>query len=167
MTEEIQALLRLLDEEAVRYTALLEMARRKADLLSSRGSVTEIQALAGREARFVEEVVGLERERVSLMRRIASAFEGKLPQLTVSALCDRLPGDLSTQLSRAAASITATLTELKTVNRLNAALLKQELSLISFSFDLLTNAGARATYSNPAVAQPANPRLSALLDARA
>jgi flagellar biosynthesis/type III secretory pathway chaperone len=101
------------------------------------------------------------------MRQVASLLESKVPQLTVSALCDRLPGDLSTQLSRATASITATLSELKTVNRLNAALLSQELSLINFSLDLLTNAGGRATYSNPAGAAPVTAGLSALLDARA
>lgn len=168
MTDNITALLRLLDEEAARYDLLLNLARRKADLLSSRADVGEIEAVAGEEAKLVDEVLSLERDRLSVMRQVAVALGDKVPQLTVSALCARLSGDLSERLSRAVASLTGTLSELKTVNRLNAALLRQELALVNFSLDLLTNASARVTYANPTTVPPAKGAgLAALLDARA
>lgn len=169
MTEETTALLHLLDEEAARYRLLLELARRKADLLSSRAAVAEIEAVAGEEAALIQELLPLERERLTVMRRLAASLEDKLPQLTVSALCARLPEPLSDRLARATATLSATLSGLKTVNRLNAALLRQELALVNFSLDLLTNAARRPTYANPAGSlQPgARTACSALLDARA
>ncbi len=168
MTEDVTALLRLLDEEAARYALLLELARRKADLLSSRADVAELEAVANQEAGLLDEVLPLERDRLAVMRRLAAALENKLPHLTVSALCARLPGELSDRLNRATASLTATLAELKAVNRLNAALLRQELALVNFSLDLLTNAPGRVTYANPAGATPSGGiGCSALLDARA
>jgi flagellar biosynthesis/type III secretory pathway chaperone len=168
MTEDTVTLLTLLDEEAVRYRALLELARRKADLLSSRAPVAEIEALADREADLINQILPLERERLVVMRRLAAAVEDRMPQLTVSALCARLPEQVSDRLSRATASLTATLAQLKDLNRLNAALLRQELALVNFSLDLLTNAARRITYTNPASAAPAGGvPMSALLDARA
>lgn len=167
MTDNVTALLQLLDEEAGKYSVLLKLARRKADLLSSRADVAEIEAVAGQEAKLLDEVLALERERLSVMHRLAAALEDKVPQLTVSALCARLPGGLSNRLSRVVASFNATLGELKTVNRLNAALLRQELALVNFSLDLLTNAPGRVTYDNPAGVSTTGGACSALLDARA
>lgn len=168
MTDNVTALLQLLDEEAAQYSALLNLARRKADLLSSRADVAEVEAVAGQEAKLLSELLVLERERLAVMHRLASDLEDKVPQLTVSALCARLPGDLSHRLSRVMASLNATLGELKTVNRLNAALLRQELALVNFSLDLLTNASGQVTYANPAgVPAAGGAGCSALLDARA
>ncbi|MDI6869869.1 MAG: flagellar protein FlgN [Bacillota bacterium] len=166
MTEDVATLLRLLDEEAARYTMLLQLARRKADLLSSRADAAEIEAVANEEASLIDEVLPLERDRLAVMRRLAASLEDKVPQLTVSALCARLPGDVSHRLSRATASLSATLEELRTVNRLNAALLQQELALVNFSLDLLTNTAGRGTYANPAGTPPAG-GCPAFLDARA
>ncbi|MGE5553706.1 MAG: flagellar protein FlgN [Betaproteobacteria bacterium] len=168
MTEDVTALLRLLDEEVARYASLLKLARRKADLLSSRADVAEVEAVAKQEANLLDEVLPLERDRLAVMRRLAATLEAKLPQLTVSALCARLPGELSSRLNRAAASLCATLEELKTVNRLNAALLRQELALVNFSLDLLTNTAGRGIYNNPADGGPVRRAgCAALLDARA
>jgi flagellar biosynthesis/type III secretory pathway chaperone len=168
MSEDVSALLRLLDEEAARYARLLELARRKADLLSSRADAAELEAVAGREVGLLDEILPLERDRVAVMRRLAAALEDRLPALTVSALCARLPGDLSDRLNRATAALAATLAELKTVNHLNAALLRQELALVNFSLDLLTNAAGRGTYANPADGAPGRGAGgAALLDARA
>jgi flagellar biosynthesis/type III secretory pathway chaperone len=168
MTEDTATLLRLLDEEAARYSMLLELARRKADLLSSRAPVAELERLAGREAELINQILPLERERLVVMRRLAASVEDRMPQLTVSALCARLPQPASTHLSRATAALSATLSELKNLNRLNSALLRQELALVNFSLDVLTNAAGRITYANPASAAPAGGvPMSALLDARA
>lgn len=168
MTEEIAALLRLLDEEAAQYVLLLTLARRKADLLSSRAPVEDVENVASQEAQLVNELLPLERDRVEVMRRLAAKLGDKLPQLTVSALCNRLSSDWSDRLGRAMTSLSLTLSELKTVNRLNAALLKQELALVNFSLDVLTNVTSRAVYGNPAAgAVPAGGlNCSALLDAR-
>ncbi|HHW13573.1 MAG TPA: flagellar protein FlgN [Firmicutes bacterium] len=168
MQEDVALLQRLLTEEAARYTSLLGLARRKADLLSSRASVSEVEDVAGQEARVLDELARLERDRMKAMGRLAEAFGLPAPALTVSALCARLPGELAEPLSRLAGALSSTLAELKAVNGLNAGLLRQELALVSFSLDLLTNAPGRATYQNPAGASGAGGTGSAaLLDARA
>lgn len=168
MTEDITALLRLLDEEAAQYSLLLAVARRKADLLSSRAPVEDVESVTGQEARLINELLPLERDRVEVMRRLATELGDKLPQLTVSALCARLSGDWPDRLGRAMTCLSSTLAELKTVNRLNAALLKQELALVNFSLDVLTNASGRAIYANPATGTGPAGGLgcAALLDAR-
>lgn len=168
MQEDVVLLQRLLSEEAAGYASLLGLARHKADLLSSRAGVSEVEAVAAREARVLDELSRLEQERARVMDRLSETLGLPAADLTVSALCARLPGESAESLAQLAGTLSATLADLKAVNGLNAGLLRQELALVSFSLELLTNAPARAIYQNPAGASGAGRAGSAaLLDARA
>jgi flagellar biosynthesis/type III secretory pathway chaperone len=157
-----------MDAELEKYRSLLNLARRKADLLTSRAPVAEIEGVVEAEASLVAEIVRVEQTRLAVMHELTAGL-GLAPKATLADVATAAGGTESKSLTSVGTSTVRVLKELRDVNRLNEALLSQELALIDFSLDLYTNRGADhpGTYSFAGEAQRSPGASSVILDAKA
>lgn len=157
-----------MDAELEKYRSLLSLARRKADLLTSRAPVAEIEGVVEAETSLITEIARAERIRLSIMHEITVGL-GLAPTATLAEVATAAGGSESQSLASVGTATVQVLKELRDVNRLNDALLSQELALINFSLDLYTNRGSvhPGTYSYAGEAQRSPGAGSVILDAKA
>lgn len=168
MAVGFEKLLSIMDQELVKYQSLLALARRKADLLSSRAPVSQVEEIVEAEAALVADIVRQEQIRLAVMRELTTGL-GLKPNATLLDVAEATGGETSETLTGVGDATVKLLKELREVNRFNEALLSQELAWVNFSLDLYTNrdAGNPGTYSHAGRALQSPGSNSVLLDARA
>jgi len=147
MQEQWAQLGRLLDQVNELYTAILELGRKKREILVQ-GKTAELENITRDEEFLVRQVGKLEMERSELLRRLTRFY--KLPQdISLQQLYGQAEPEAGQRLAKQGAKLTSLLNELKTVNGHNMQLIQQAMQFIDYNVNLLTRAVSDSNYGPP------------------
>ena len=140
---EIQALKENLTGQLTLYRELTELGEVKKEALV-KNNILEIQAITSREEALVLEGTRLEKERLMYLKEIAKPL-GVLPEaLTISELVKHFP-----ELNGIRNELDDVLSKLQRIHQLNTELLKQAVSLVNVTLNMLTSPQTKNLYNRP------------------
>jgi flagellar biosynthesis/type III secretory pathway chaperone len=145
VTDEKQ-LLDIFDELLQAHEALLSLVHEKKDILIQ-GQLDKLSALTVQEWRWIQRIESLEKERISHVSVFARE-KGLAEESLTARQLPSLLGDpfLSARMKGLIERLTSVLDELKKANELNAQLLRQSLTFVQMTLDLLTDTSNSIQY---------------------
>ena len=130
----------IIEAQQGHYERVLDMARRKTDVLVS-GDVKELEDITALEQDMIARLGKLEEQRECVLGEISSEFEVEPEELKMDYLCAQMPEDRAKDFLKVCEQLKETLNEIDEVNAVNQELIKRALDYINFSIDLLTDTG--------------------------
>lgn len=137
-----------MEKELEAYRAILELAKRKTEILKE-SKVTELELLTLDERAKVEEINSIEGEREHIARGLADSL-GVNERLDLSTMSQYFTEEGRAEFSEIKSDFVETIEELKRVNSLNETLIKDSLEYIDFSLNIMTSATVGGGYSQKA-----------------
>lgn len=147
----------ILGEQALVYGGLVELSRKKQQVLVE-GGTREFEAILESEQALLWRAGKLEEKRLQLQERLASEISVSAEKLSVSRLIDLIDEPMADRYRKLQSEILTSLDELGKLNQLNTRLIQRSLKYINATLELLTRLGPGATYSPDG--QPVARRLS-------
>ena len=154
MASLVDELVSVLTEEEKLYSALLECAEKKTQILID-ADVPALEQLTAVEQEKSDELLALGNKQVQLLNDIKTVLGKKDEQFTVTTLIGYLPSqpDVQEKLSTARNNLLDTATRVQQKNQQNEVLLKQAIELAEFDITLfksLRQAPETANYNRNA-----------------
>jgi len=137
--QEVDRLVEVLNQQADIYNHMLVKSKEKTDIIVN-GKVDELDKITKLEKTLVSDIAKLERERETLVNKIANEIGVSPDQATMSELIKRLDKNETGKLEGLRKKISDTLNELKRINDLNSMLIKNSLEYAEFSLNILSAA---------------------------
>ncbi|MHB9143845.1 MAG: flagellar protein FlgN [Symbiobacteriia bacterium] len=144
----VEPMIDALTEQLNLYRTLVDLSRRKRDLLV-KGGAAEFEAIVESEQALLWQAGRLEERRFALQTRVAREM-GLIPEdLTVSRLAPHVGEPAGSQLRSLQSDILRALAELGEVNEVNTKLIKQSLTYINAALQMVTAGGQRPAAYTP------------------
>jgi len=137
--QEINNLVEVLKQQADIYNYLLVKSKEKTDIIIN-GKVDELDKITKLEKTLVSNLTKLERERETLVNKIAKELGVSSDQAKLSELTKKLDKNETGKLEELREKISEILKELKHVNDLNSTLIENSLEYTEFSLNILSAA---------------------------
>lgn len=144
--EAVEELIRVLDEQAALYETLLDLSRRKRELLVQ-GGAAEFEALVDQEQAVLWQAARLEERRFGLQTNLAGTLGRDAAELNVTELLSLTQKPQTSRLSQLQQRISDTLGELGRVNEQNSLLIRKSLSYIEAALNRMTRDNAAPVYA--------------------
>lgn len=135
--ENLQKFVDLLEKECQLYGVLLELSRKKAQIITD-GDIAELEKMVEMEEQLVFELKGLEDEREDLVADFAQRHGVSSKDVTVSYLISQAEGEIKAKLKNLQDRLYGIIEEQRQINQINEKLIKNNLDFINFSIGLLT-----------------------------
>lgn len=134
----MENLIDVLGQENREYERLLDLARRKTQVIAS-ANLEDLQKITDDEQEMVGRISHLEKIRVEVTADIANVLNRDVTQLKLANLVDMMSGRPAEQEKLAAVhdSLKATVRELQRINEQNKKLLEDALEMVQFEMNLL------------------------------
>lgn len=139
-------LVTLLTEMAELYQAILELSRRKRDILIA-VKPQDLEAVTKQEELLILQAGKLEAARGKLMQQLAAASGVSADGLTLNDAKKLAGPAIAEKLDKIAADFDRIMAELAPVNQLNADLIQRALGFINYNINILTQSTAGPTYA--------------------
>lgn len=136
----------LLAEMADIYKAILELSRRKRDILIA-VKPQELEAVTKQEELLILQVGKLEAARGKLTRQLAADCGVSADSLTLSDVKKLAGPEIAEKLDKIGADFDRIMADLAPVNKLNAELIQRALGFINYNINILTQSTAGPTYA--------------------
>lgn len=139
----LSELTEVLAEQVAVFETLLDLSRRKRDVLVE-GGIPEFEAILEAEQALVWQAGKLEQRRLGLQEDVARLLGMAVEDVTMSAILAANPGPHEAELRRLQKHLGGLLADLDGLNAGNARLLKQSLDYINVAIAALGAEDARA-----------------------
>jgi len=133
----MEELKKIFDEEIKIYQEILKISKDKTDIIKG-NRVPELEAITKTEEELVANVIELEKKRIAKVKDICRQYGKEEKSLKIDELCEFVT-EGKEELQAFKVEITRILKELKKVNNLNDALIKNNLEYINFAVSIATN----------------------------
>jgi FlgN protein. len=147
-------LLASLEQLHAQYARLLELGAAKKDQVIQ-NRLNELMATTAKESRIIKQIVESERACRQWMKQFQQDM-GVRPKLRITlSEIERMVFSVEErqQLAAIRQKLADVTESLKRVNEINQQLIRQSVSFVEFSLDLLADAPEEVTYKNPALDQ--------------
>ena len=134
----MEKVIEILKKEYEIYQEMLKISEQKTDIIV-KDKVDELEEMTAREEEFVKQFIGLEKERVQIVKRFAVEHDLGDKIVKIPELCEYFP-EKKAEMMELRKDILAIVEKIKTKTELNAKLLKNSLEYINFSVGLATGA---------------------------
>lgn len=138
----------MLTQQSKIYEALVDLSKRKRELIIH-GGTAEFERVLSSEQALLWQAGRLEERRFALQRQLAASMGVEAGDLTLSRLADACEPDQAERLKRLQVTLVDTLGELGRLNEANTALLKKALSYVETALAALGRKGPGAAAYNP------------------
>ena len=132
----MEKVIEILKKEYEIYQEMLKISEQKTDIIV-KDKVDELEDMTAREEEFVRQFIGLEKERVQIVKQFAVEHGLGDRIVKIPELCEFVP-DSKDELMGLRKDILAIVEKIKNKTELNAKLLKNSLEYINFSVGLAT-----------------------------
>lgn len=146
-----------LEKQVQIYSELKKLADIKQKALVT-NNLQELEAVTVREEQLLIEAAHVEKERLLWVDQMTEKEGKSADELTLSELADRYP-----ELEDVKRNLENIVTDLMEVHELNTQLLKQAMSIVNFTLDMLTHQD-KNTYQRPGKNENAESKTLRLLD---
>lgn len=138
MASLMNELLEVLEKEEAGYRELIEASTRKKEVII-KADVENLEKIAGEEQEIAGKIKNIENRRISIMNDIANVLNRKVEELTIDVMIEVLKSQPKEQeeLVNIRSRLKDTLTEMKTINEENQALVNQAMEMIEFDLTLV------------------------------
>lgn len=155
MASLMEELIDVLEKENIEYEKLLELSKRKAEVIASR-NIAQIEKITDEEQIVVTGINRLDSKREEVTKDIANVINKDVETLKISALVSMLSRqpDQQKKLAMAHDRLKDTVSQLKMINEANQQLIAQSLEMIEFDLNLIRSmrqAPQTANYGRNAV----------------
>ncbi|HHV59489.1 MAG TPA: flagellar protein FlgN [Clostridiaceae bacterium] len=141
----INSLAEILEEEFKVYSGLLEIAKKKKQIIVD-GKVKELEQLVKVEQTCIIHAGKLERQREDIVAELCKEMGIDCNDATISGISNKIGREYSEKLEKGRQNLIKTIESLKTENALNARLIKNSLDYIDFSLNLMASLGSDGSY---------------------
>ena len=139
-------LLEVLNKESDIYEGILKLSKEKTDAIVA-GKISELESITRLEQSIILKLGKLERERESVVEKLAAGLKVKATEITLTNLINMLPEARQKNLKLQDGFIEI-LDKLSEANMLNSKLIQNSLDYIDFSINILAGTGAEGNYSS-------------------
>ncbi|HWR06976.1 flagellar protein FlgN [Sporomusa sp.] len=156
----------LLNQTLELYQALLQLSRKKRDILVE-AKPQELDLLTNQEEVLIIEAGKLETKRLTLTREIATAVGSATSGVVAwSAMIDWADSDTADKLKKLSEEFEQVTGELAKINEINTKLIEQSLDFIKYNINILSQSVVGPTYAPKGQTAPPGSSRS-ILDTRA
>lgn len=140
-------LLEVLNKESDIYEGILKLSKEKTDAIVA-GKISELESITRLEQSIILKLGKLERERESVVEKLAAGLKVKATEITLTNLINMLPEGQAEKFKNYRDGFIEILDKLSEANMLNSKLIRNSLEYIDFSINILAGAGAEGNYGN-------------------
>ncbi len=133
-------LIGILEQENRVYDDILKISKNKTNIIIE-GKVSELESIVKLEQSLVLQMGKLESQREEMIEKMSGFLKVDPADITITELMKYLEPGQAMKLKGVQDKLGNTLKELKGANELNSKLIKNSLDYISFSVNILTDAG--------------------------
>ncbi len=141
----LDQLVEILEEESNIYSQLLQVARKKKDMIVN-GKINDLEKLVKVEQACIVHVGKLENKREDVVSEICRELDVSADEMTISKLSEKVGEESFKKLQKKREEIVNTVNELKSENELNSKLIENSLEYIDFSLNLMANLDSDGSY---------------------
>lgn len=141
----LEDLVEILEEESKTYSQLLQIARKKKEIIVH-GKVNDLEKLVKVEQACIIHVGKLENRREDAINEVCRELGVSAEDITISGLSEKVGKESSKKLEKNRQEILNTVKELKSENEINSKLIKNSLEYIDFSLNLMANLNSDGSY---------------------
>jgi len=128
------------------YQSLLELSKRKKDILIS-ADAQELDSIIRQEQSIILKLGEFEKERQNVIKQIGDLHNVKADHLTLSQVLKLADEDSAKRLGHLGDSLKTIGTEITELNNINTQLIKQALHFVNYSINILARTVADSTYA--------------------
>lgn len=150
-----ESLILKLTEILTLYQSILELSKRKKDILVS-ADTQELDRIISQEQSIILQLGAFEKERQHIMDQIMTRHNVKMDKLTLSQILEFADQDSAKRLSNLGDSLKTVGAEITELNNINTQLIKQALHFVNYSINILARTVADSTYAPQGQAGNAN-----------
>ena len=165
MTAMWDKLVLLLNQTLQIYQALLQLSRKKREILIA-ADPQALEQVTKQEEMIIIAAGKLEKLRLPLIQELAAAVGMASDQTALSTLIKHADSQTAAKLTAISEQFTGITGELTQLNQLNEQLIKQSLNFINYNINVLSQTTAESTYAPKGQTGPGKVGRS-LLDAKA
>lgn len=138
MASLIEELITTLEKENTEYEKLLELSKRKSDVIVSR-DIAALEKITDDEQIVVSRIVTLDSHREEVTKDIANVLNKDVKSLKISALIGMLgkTPEEQNRLSRVHDKLIVSVSAVRTVNETNKQLIDQSLEMVEFDLNMI------------------------------
>lgn len=138
MASLIEELITTLDRENNEYEKLLELSKKKSDVIAAR-NITELEKITDEEQRVVTDIGILDAKRAEVTKDIANVLNKDVESMKISVLVGLLSGQPKEKerLSRVHDKLKSTVSAVRTLNENNKQLIEQSLEMVEFDLNMI------------------------------
>jgi len=134
----MEQLKKIFEEEIKIYQEILKLSKDKTDIVKE-NRVSELETITRSEEELIANVIELEKKRIAKVKDICRQYGKEEKSLKIDELCEFVT-EGKEELQSFKIEITKILKELKKVNNLNDALIRNNLEYINFAVSIATGA---------------------------
>lgn len=141
----MEALVTILKEQVEQYTALLELAQEKQQILVD-NDLNRLEQLTAKEQKLILTISKLENKRLQIISTLGDVLGTNAPNYTLKEVAEKAPGPFQNELTEIYVELNKIIEELSKVNEENSNLINQALKIVNFTLDTITQAEREVTY---------------------
>ena len=155
----MEELITTLEQENLKYEKLLELSKRKADIIAKR-DVAQLEKITDEEQIVVTDITRLDSKREEVTKDIANVINKDVETLKLSVLIELMARQPDQQRKLAAVhdKLKETVNQVKMINENNQKLIEQTLEMVQFDLNLIRSmrqAPQTANYGRNAISSGA------------
>jgi hypothetical protein len=139
-TDIVRKLIDILKGEADVYRNILDMGRKKTDVIVE-GRIQELEAILKVEQKLIGKIAIIENNREETAENLAAELGLNTKNNGINEILTHLDVKQANELEKNRENMINIFDEIKKINELNARLIKNSLDYIDFSINLLADAG--------------------------
>lgn len=144
MMQIAQEIVTLLDSEIRIYEDLLELSKKKKDIII-KNEVAELDKIVRLEQNMIFDIGQLEKKREETVDRLCLEIDIKREDATISNISKKIGNDCGKRLLEQQKKTQEVLGELKSINDTNGMLIRQSLEYIDFSINTILDSNMQSS----------------------
>ncbi|MDL2273049.1 flagellar protein FlgN [Oscillospiraceae bacterium OttesenSCG-928-G22] len=162
----ITKLVELLSRERDLYREILELSKKKQDVVAS-GNIEELDEVVKKEQLLLVRLGDLERKRKGAIEEIAAAISKAPDDLVLSDLLPHCSAEQKAEIETVQSELQETLREQIELNEINHKLINSKLQYINFTIDMMSGGQATNNYGASGKEQGKDGRSINIIDHKA
>ena len=141
----MEALVSVLKEQVKEYRSLIELAKRKQEVLIG-NDIRELDKLNKEEQNIIIGVAKLESKRLEIIKDLSEVFGSAISSYTLKEMAEQAPEPFQGQLNNVCQELNEVVEDLNIINQGNSSLIEQALKIVNFTISTIAQSEREVIY---------------------
>lgn len=146
VVKPVEDLVSILKEQVTEYRALLDLAKRKQQVLIG-NDIKELDKLNKEEQTIIIRATKLENKRLGLISTLSEVLGSNVEAFTLKEITEKAPEPYQSELNVIYQELNEVVEELHKINKENSSLIEQALKLVNFTIESIVRYDREVVYS--------------------